>query len=317
MAVALREILGQYHLRGAKEKRLARRLDSSYCDAGEVDPFGEGDLFKTLFARSVLENLIPKFNTMAFSEFASFREEALVEYIKTVEKTGPGKTQVWDYKVLLEWVLGSIGIISEKEMLFITDSIWTDGDTPPLNTKQILMTLASPIPEAGGSDKKILNVKDTIKVIRKWKKEGYGITASWGAFDLTTHGHASYLDRVAQLGGRFSKVLVLVESDESVRLTRGDPRRPVIDQKGRAIGVAAMAAVNGVCLLGSPESGEWEEYYRELHIQFSTDKRTIGEKDHRFDTFTEQCKQAGTILLFDDVPRITSATSLVKAITGE
>ena len=68
-----------------------------------------------------------------------------------------------------------------------------------------------------------------------------------GAFDLLHVGHLRYLEAARQLVGAGGLLIVGVNSDASVRASKG-PSRPIIPQAERAELVAALACVDRVVI---------------------------------------------------------------------
>ena len=63
-----------------------------------------------------------------------------------------------------------------------------------------------------------------------------------GCFDILHAGHVDYLQKARQLG---DGLLVGLNNDESVRKLKGDSR-PIVDEKARAMVLAALEAVDAV-----------------------------------------------------------------------
>jgi D-glycero-beta-D-manno-heptose 1-phosphate adenylyltransferase len=91
---------------------------------------------------------------------------------------------------------------------------------------------------------KILN-RDTLRQrVELWRSAGERITLANGNFDLLHVGHVRYLRGAKALGG---KLVVAINSDESVRTLKGDGR-PLIPEQERAEIVAALADVDAVVI---------------------------------------------------------------------
>lgn len=71
-----------------------------------------------------------------------------------------------------------------------------------------------------------------------------------GCFDILHLGHVTYLEAARNLGDR---LLVGVNSDASVRAIKG-PQRPVNSEADRAAVLAALAAVDAVCVFTEPDA---------------------------------------------------------------
>lgn len=94
------------------------------------------------------------------------------------------------------------------------------------------------------SDEKILRREDLKHRVHAWRSQGEKITLANGAFDLLHVGHIRYLRAAKQLGG---KLIVAVNSDESVRALKGDGR-PVVPASERAEILAALSDVDAVII---------------------------------------------------------------------
>jgi len=78
--------------------------------------------------------------------------------------------------------------------------------------------------------------------IAEWRTAGQRVVFTNGCFDILHVGHISLLEQCRQFGER---VVVAINSDESVRLLKG-PTRPVVGQEERARVLAALASVDAV-----------------------------------------------------------------------
>src|ERR1700677_121628 len=77
--------------------------------------------------------------------------------------------------------------------------------------------------------------------VRSQKKK---LVVTNGCFDLLHLGHVTYLENARNLG---EALLVGVNADSAVRELKG-PGRPVNDENDRALVLAALESVTGVCL---------------------------------------------------------------------
>jgi rfaE bifunctional protein nucleotidyltransferase chain/domain len=91
---------------------------------------------------------------------------------------------------------------------------------------------------------KILSRDALRRRVDEWRREGERITLANGGFDLLHVGHVRYLRGAKALGG---KLVVAVNSDESVRALKGEGR-PIMPASERAEIVAALADVDAVVL---------------------------------------------------------------------
>jgi rfaE bifunctional protein nucleotidyltransferase chain/domain len=89
---------------------------------------------------------------------------------------------------------------------------------------------------------KIFN-RDTLRQqVEQWRRAGERVTLANGNFDLLHVGHVRYLRGAKALGG---KLVVAINSDESVRTLKGEGR-PIMPDQERAELVAALADVDAV-----------------------------------------------------------------------
>jgi len=92
---------------------------------------------------------------------------------------------------------------------------------------------------------KIFN-RDTLRQqVEQWRRAGERVTLANGNFDLLHVGHVRYLRGAKALGG---KLVVAINSDESVRTLKGEGR-PIMPEQERAEIVAALADVDAVVVL--------------------------------------------------------------------
>jgi rfaE bifunctional protein nucleotidyltransferase chain/domain len=91
---------------------------------------------------------------------------------------------------------------------------------------------------------KILSREELQRRVEEWRRRGERITLANGNFDLLHVGHVRYLRGAKALGG---KLVVAVNSDESVRALKGEGR-PIMPEAERAEIVAALGDVDAVVI---------------------------------------------------------------------
>jgi len=91
---------------------------------------------------------------------------------------------------------------------------------------------------------KILTREQLKHRVAAWRRDGESITLANGCFDLLHVGHVRYLRAARQLGG---KLIVAINSDESVRALKGEGR-PLMPAEERAEILAALADVDAVVI---------------------------------------------------------------------
>ncbi len=92
---------------------------------------------------------------------------------------------------------------------------------------------------------KILNINQGIKTAKKLRKEGKRIVLAGGIFDILHVGHIKFLEKAKKKG---DVLFVLLESDETARKLKGE-KRPINNQRTRALVLSALEAVNYTILL--------------------------------------------------------------------
>ena len=93
-------------------------------------------------------------------------------------------------------------------------------------------------------ENKIFRANDLLVLRNKWKEEQHKVVFTNGCFDIIHLGHIDYLSKASFLG---DKLIVAVNSDESVRLLKGE-NRPIQDEISRLIIMASFSFVDAVVL---------------------------------------------------------------------
>jgi D-beta-D-heptose 7-phosphate kinase/D-beta-D-heptose 1-phosphate adenosyltransferase len=91
---------------------------------------------------------------------------------------------------------------------------------------------------------KICTAEQALERVEQWRNAGERIVFTNGCFDLLHAGHVIYLERARRHGHR---LVVGLNTDRSVRALKG-PGRPVIDERDRALVLAALSSVDVVVL---------------------------------------------------------------------
>lgn len=95
---------------------------------------------------------------------------------------------------------------------------------------------------------KILSREALNAAVARWRLAGDKIVFTNGCFDLLHRGHVDYLSHAADLG---DKLVIGLNTDASVSALKG-PGRPINDQDARAIVLAGLSFVAGICLFDEP-----------------------------------------------------------------
>lgn len=149
---------------------------------------------------------------------------------------------------------------------------------------------------------KILTRDQLKRRVEKWRKSGEKITLANGCFDVLHVGHVRYLQAAKQLGG---KLIVAVNSDDSVRALKGDGR-PHMPEDERAEILSALADVDAVVVFSEPD-------VRALIREIRPDVQAKG-KDYTADSVPERdvlVEFGGRVEIVGD-PKEHSATELLR-----
>jgi len=93
-------------------------------------------------------------------------------------------------------------------------------------------------------EQRIVAVGKTCNQLKQWQKENKKIVFTNGCFDIVHRGHLDYLAKAAALG---NKLIIGLNTDNSVKRLKGD-NRPVIDEYSRAFLLASLCFVDAVML---------------------------------------------------------------------
>lgn len=81
-------------------------------------------------------------------------------------------------------------------------------------------------------------------IVNRWQQAGDKVVFTNGCFDLLHRGHVDYLAKAADCGTR---LVIGVNTDESVRKLKG-PARPIQDERSRLQILASLGCVDAVVL---------------------------------------------------------------------
>lgn len=96
-----------------------------------------------------------------------------------------------------------------------------------------------------------LLIPDSLRAWREGlRRDGKKLAVTNGCFDLLHAGHVNYL---AAARAQADALLVLLNSDRSVRELKGEGR-PINSQDDRALVIAALQAVDAVCIFDDPRA---------------------------------------------------------------
>ena len=90
--------------------------------------------------------------------------------------------------------------------------------------------------------RKVRTLNEVLEWRRRLREHTRSLAVTNGCFDLLHRGHAQYL---YEASGKADELLVLVNSDDSVRRVKG-PGRPIIGEADRVFMLASLEAVRAV-----------------------------------------------------------------------
>lgn len=94
-------------------------------------------------------------------------------------------------------------------------------------------------------DPRVMDLIGIQRMANIWRMKGDRIVFTNGCFDILHRGHVEYLQEAAALGDR---LVIGLNSDESVRRQNKGPERPLNDQDSRAKVLTALRLVDAVVI---------------------------------------------------------------------
>ncbi len=133
----------------------------------------------------------------------------------------------------------------------------------------------------------------TLEQAKAWREllrqEGRRLVVTNGCFDILHRGHAEYLYESRQLG---DAMLILVNSDASVRALKGDTR-PIVDEYNRCYMLCSLACVDATVVFdGQRCDRELRELAADLYVKggdYTLDKLDASERAALEGAGTEIC----------------------------
>lgn len=92
---------------------------------------------------------------------------------------------------------------------------------------------------------KIHSLSESVARVKKWQAEGQKVVFTNGCFDILHKGHVTYLAKAADLG---DKMIVALNTDQSVKAQGKSPDRPINPEDARLTVLAALEFVDLVLL---------------------------------------------------------------------
>jgi rfaE bifunctional protein nucleotidyltransferase chain/domain len=92
---------------------------------------------------------------------------------------------------------------------------------------------------------KLYNNQSIIEIVNDWKIQNQKIVFTNGCFDILHRGHVEYLAKAKDLG---DKLIIGLNTDDSVKRLGKSPDRPINNEETRAIVLAALECVDAIIL---------------------------------------------------------------------
>lgn len=90
---------------------------------------------------------------------------------------------------------------------------------------------------------KLFTTQSITNVVKTWKEENKKIVFTNGCFDILHKGHVEYLSQARDLG---DKLIIGLNTDNSVKQQGKAPNRPINNEEARAILLSALECVDAV-----------------------------------------------------------------------
>jgi D-beta-D-heptose 7-phosphate kinase/D-beta-D-heptose 1-phosphate adenosyltransferase len=114
--------------------------------------------------------------------------------------------------------------------------------TVPVEKHELLAALTPEI--ALHAENKVVTRIELASRVGLWKANGERVVFTNGCFDLLHIGHITLIEQARRYGDR---LIVAINSDESVRALKG-PSRPIVGEHERVGVLAALAAIDAVVI---------------------------------------------------------------------
>jgi rfaE bifunctional protein nucleotidyltransferase chain/domain len=90
---------------------------------------------------------------------------------------------------------------------------------------------------------KVKTLDALLEQTKQWQSEGQNVVFTNGCFDILHRGHVEYLAQAADLG---NKLVLGLNTDDSVRRQNKSPERPINNEEARATVLAALAFIDAL-----------------------------------------------------------------------
>lgn len=149
----------------------------------------------------------------------------------------------------------------------------------------------------------------TLNQAIKWREELYfqnkTLAITNGCFDLLHAGHVSYLNEASSLA---DKMLILINSDESIKKLKGN-NRPIINENDRAYILSNLKCVNKVVIFNNIDcSQELKLLSPDIYFKAGDySLNTLNKKE--YDALSKETK-----IIFIPITKNISTTKIIQKI---
>lgn len=152
----------------------------------------------------------------------------------------------------------------------------------------------------------LLTLEEAVQWRKSLRESGRKLAVTNGCFDIMHRGHAAYLGEARAQG---DALLVLINSDESVRALKGESR-PIVGESDRAYMLCALACVDRVVIFdGERCHRELEAISPDVYVKggdYTLDKLDPGERG--------ALERSGSSIVFKPFIPGCSTTNIVERI---
>lgn len=90
---------------------------------------------------------------------------------------------------------------------------------------------------------KVKSLDALLEQVQQWQNEAQNVVFTNGCFDILHRGHVEYLAQAADLG---NKLVLGLNTDDSVRRQNKSPERPINNEDARATVLAALEFIDAI-----------------------------------------------------------------------
>lgn len=153
--------------------------------------------------------------------------------------------------------------------------------------------------------KSIYKPDEVEKLIEVWKKLNFKIVLAGGCFDILHIGHVDFLQKAKRTG---DKLLILLESDNNIRKSKGK-NRPINKQSNRAKILSALKPVDAIIKLSEMKS---DQDYDQMVKSIRPDIIVVTEGDVQLTNKKRQADSVGAKIVVIPKLKQVSTSKIIK-----